>query len=279
MFPHVIFSGGRAVSSAVTAIVVAAGLVVVAPEPTRTPTEIHRVQLSAAVLSAAENSSTVEAATATVPTTVEAQTVIEAQTARAALAAAAEGQPTFWDTPLGTVLIAANFIALPIWFLLTPITLPLSMFAAAGLVPENSGSLGSLLFLAGTGIIFLTGPLGTFDAILRGISARSSASASASGSSATAATVPASAVPDSPVAADVPAVEQQTDDRSAFTDKRSRARAAARQTGEAPHAAAVVAPERSAAEAVSAGRDAELRTSSSADDSNGKSKARAKARR
>lgn len=273
MFPHVIFSGGRAVSSAVTAIVVAAGLVVVAPEPTCTPTEIHRVQLSAAVLSAAEHSSTVEAAAATVSTTAEAPTAVAARQASAAV------DTTFWSTPLGTVLIAVNLAVLPIWFLLTPITLPLSMFASAAVVPQNSGSLGSLLFLAGTGIIFLTGPLGALNAIVNGISARSSASATASGRNSAAATVPASAAIDSSPATDGPAAEQHADSRTILTDTRPRARAAARQAGEAPRAAAAVAPGRSAAEAVSAGRDAELRNSSSADDSNGKAKARAKMRR
>lgn len=72
-----------------------------------------------------------------------------------------------FETPLGQVLIALNFLVLPLWFLAAPITLPLSMLAAASQLPDTDSPLNSLLFLAGTGIAFLTGPLGALSILLQ----------------------------------------------------------------------------------------------------------------
>lgn len=82
-------------------------------------------------------------------------------------AAAETAEENPFETPLGQVLLALNFLVLPLWFLAAPITLPLSMLAAASRLPDSDSPLNSLLFLAGTGIAFLTGPLGALSILLQ----------------------------------------------------------------------------------------------------------------
>ena len=272
MSANLVARGARVGGSAASAVVVALGLVVVTPWPGAVPIESHRLQLSSVVLSAAAYSSALDVAPTVPAAAVQSQTQPVAQ-------AAATGVAGILDTPLGSVLTLVNLVTLPIWYLFTPITLPLSMVAAAAIVPDGlSDSLSGLLFLMGTGVIFLTGPLGVLNAFTGGFSTTGSASASASRRSGTAATAAATAAPADYSSSDPVAIKPSTAPtigQDSSSDRRSRVRAAARQSGDAPRAAAVAVPE----SAARIGSGAELRESLPADDSNGNSKARAKTRR
>lgn len=151
------------IGGAALAAVVAVGM---ATEPVERPqfrVDTRQVQLTAAILGAVQNTTLVasESPAANSPIT-PAAALAEVPTLRdetaPAVPAAATGE-SFLDTPLGTALIAANFLILPLWFLATPITLPLSMLVAASQVTMD-GVFGTLQFLISTSLGFLLGPLG-----------------------------------------------------------------------------------------------------------------------
>lgn len=85
----------------------------------------------------------------------------------------------FWASPLGFLLIGANLLVLPVWFLATPITLPLAIFAAASQVPADN-PFGVLAFLLNTAVGFLLGPLGVIDVLTRNSASAAAVQAAAS---------------------------------------------------------------------------------------------------
>lgn len=296
LFPFL--SGARVAVSATSAVVLTVGLVTVPLSKKDFPTETHQIQLRAAIVSAAANSSSFDFGSSATASSSVIPTLAATETREPTPVAATE-EENFWTSPLGTVLIAVNFLVLPIWFLLTPITLPLSMFAAAAAVPEEvGGSLGSLLFLAATGIGFLTGPLGVLNYFIMGLESSTTAGASASSRVERAMPLPASATaeatPPTEVAADyVEAIA--IDDQTVSTDPRTSARPGARQIGASPRAAAAIGAEALSSSAVGVETDAEVASkageqapqsdadqqspSSVTDVANGKSNARMHSRR
>ena len=148
------------VGATATAAIVALGLVTVPPARydsaiTRSELEIAQLQVVLATqVSALANSAP--------------QPVVASKTSSAAAAATTdESLSSFLASPLGTVLgLAYVAVILPIWFLFTPITLPLSMFAGAfagAALPDtdsSSDTLNAFVFLTVTALTFLTGPVG-----------------------------------------------------------------------------------------------------------------------
>lgn len=267
--------------STASVAVLAVGLVPVPPARSDVPIEIHQVQLSASVLSAAVQNSAFEVNPSA---GLESSPDIDTRPQETALVAAAE-DGSILDSPIGPVLALANFVLLPVWFLFTPFTLPLSMLAAAALVPDGvSDSLGGLLLLAGAGIIFLTGPLGVVNAFLKGFASTASVSASASSRADTAEATPVLPSGDTPNAEEPAGSVELTADvnRDDSALKRARDRSAARQIGATPRPAAVTEAATSSSNDAGAAADGAVEpdaTAGAADVPDGKSKARARSHR
>lgn len=158
------------------------GLVTAPPEHGNRLSVVSRlIQLPAVNLIAATTSYALD--TGSSGASAHTLTADEIQTNRSA---AATTDQSFWDTPLGGFLIFADILVLPIWFLFTPITLPLSMLAAAAVTPNTDSPLDGLLWLIATGVAFLTGPIGTLDMFIRGSSTPDAAAARSAASIGTA---------------------------------------------------------------------------------------------
>ena len=179
------YRNARIGASAALAVIAAAGLVIVPGERRDVPVETHQVQLAAAIVGAVANSSTVE-----LPQSADAESAwIETSNlpvAQAVPMVADTPEDDFWSSPIGRGLMFLNLLALPVWFLLTPVTLPLSMIGAALAVPEGySDTVSGFMFLTATVVGFLTGPMGFIHNIsLRGTSKDSSPAAPGAGAAA-----------------------------------------------------------------------------------------------
>jgi len=178
--------------SAALVAVITAALVAAPTEHRQLSAEIHQVQLTATVLAAVGNNAPPES-----PSPEDfAESAPESDAfvigAQDAVLAAAATEENFLDTPLGTVLALANFVALPLWFLFTPITLPLSMLAGASTVTMD-GPFGTLQFLIATGLTFITGPLGLLSTFLNSSASAAAAEVPGAGSSVSADKMPAQA--------------------------------------------------------------------------------------
>lgn len=161
--------GPRLTSASLAAVVVAGVVGIIPADRVEAPMGTPQVQIHAVLLSAVTNSSALDAGWGA---SSSGSTDAPTGNAVAPVPAAATPEESIWDTPLGQVLLFANLLVLPLWFLATPITLPLSMFAAVSQIPEDD-PLSSLKFLVLTALGFLTGPLGVFDIITRPMPAAS----------------------------------------------------------------------------------------------------------
>lgn len=271
-----------------TVAVVTVGLVIAPPERRPLPIETQQVQLAAVLVSAIENSATPEMVAS--PAGSE---LISAVPAVAAVAAAEGDEETFWDSPLGTVLLTVNFLLLPLWFLATPITLPLSMVVAAGQVTID-GPLGTLQWVIALGLGFLTGPLGLLAPFVGNSASSAAAEVPDAGRAGSAEDTEPSPDPAPVIAADNgDLTAAPADARRVATGKGRGSRLLERQTGRTPSAAAVVtttasnaaATEDSSTPPVDEGPEsvpvtvAEPALSSAADASNPKSRATSRSRR
>jgi len=204
-------------------------LVAAPPERRAVPIATHQVQLAAVLVGVMENSTAPDAVTTPA---VPVPDVVASPTA-AATAAEAEGG-TSWDSldsPLAPVVFAVNLLLLPLWFLATPITLPLSILVAARVTTpyESPGAnLGQLQFLAGAAANFLGGPL-----VLLSSLSNSASSAAAEAPTARRAGAAAEPGPLYPVAGAM-------DARRAATDTPRGSRLAERTAGTTPRASAAV---------------------------------------
>lgn len=232
----------RACGSVGLAAVVALGLVIVPAGPQRVASDTREVQLAAMVLSAVANSAAAAAPAGAGQQLVPAPAAIVDQQRAIIPAAAATDESSFFDTPLGTALLAVNFLLLPLWFLATPITLPLSMIAAAGQVTMD-GAFGGLQFLIALGVGFITGPLGLFAPFISNSASAAAAEVPAAGRRGVAETRPAQAA--AAVVADaVPAETSQAgtaEDRPPAGASRTRGRLVEREPRGLARAAAVTA--------------------------------------
>lgn len=204
--PHLNTCNIRLGGSAVLAAVVTAALVAAPVEHRQLPNEIHQVQLTAAVLGAVGNTAGLESVSPGAVAESAPESVAFAIEVQDAIPAAAATEDNFFETPLGTVLALANFVALPLWFLFTPITLPLSMLAGASTVTMD-GPFGTLQFLIATGLAFITGPLGLLSIFLNSSTSAAAAEIPGAGRSAPAGELPAPAA-----ATSAPAVAAVEDD-------------------------------------------------------------------
>jgi hypothetical protein len=233
------------------AVVVAVGLAVAPPERSQVSIETHQVQLAAVVVTAVDNSSVLganEASLAPVSAQVSAQVSAPASApvhdeGRAILPAAAEAEDNFWDTPLGTVLLGVNFLLMPLWFLATPFTLPLSMFFAAPQVTMD-GPFGTLQFLIATGLGFISGPISLLAPFVQNPASAAAAEAPGTGRSGLAGEAPnqtGSAPSAKAAVAEDDFGSAPVRNESESTEKRSRVRLVERQIGAEPRAAATQA--------------------------------------
>lgn len=161
-------------------------LVIAPPErSSRLSVESHLIQLQAVTLSSVTNGSAAlgAASSTTSPADLVANGIHANRSAAATADSHTDTSGSIWDTPLGTVLFVVNFLLLPIWFLFTPITLPLSMIAGAAAVSDPDSPLSTLEWLIGTGIAFITGPIGALDLIIRSSSTSPAASVARSAAS------------------------------------------------------------------------------------------------
>jgi len=236
--------GVRVGISAATAAVVAVSLVAAPPERRAVPIATHQVQLAAVLVGVMENSTAPDAVTTPA---VPVPDVVASPTA-AATAAEAEGG-TSWDSldsPLAPVVFAVNLLLLPLWFLATPITLPLSILVAARVTTpyESPGAnLGQLQFLAGAAANFLGGPLVLLSSLSNSASSAAAEAPTARRAGAAAEPGPLSA-PVSLDAADAAdegdPVAGALDARRAATDTPRGSRLAERTAGTTPRASAAV---------------------------------------
>lgn len=241
--PRLKASNVRAGGSAALAVAVMAALVAAPTAERQIPNEIHQVQLTAAVLGAVGNTSAPQAASPEAVSEPVLQPAALAVGARDAVSAAAEAEDNFLDSPLGIVLSFVNFIALPVWFLFTPITLPLSMLAGASTVTMEGG-FGTLQFLIATGVAFLSGPLGALSMLLQSAAPAAAAKAASAGRSGSAEVLSGAAA----VTAAAPAVSAAEDDLGAGSVheqgtspvKRARGRLAEKPVRMAPRTAAAI---------------------------------------
>ena len=231
--------GVRVGVSAATAAVVAIGLVAAPPERRAVPITTHQVQLAAVLVGVMEDSTAPDEVT----TPLGPGPSVVASPAAATAAAEGEGG-TFWDSPLAAVAFAANLLLLPLWFLATPITLPLSMLVAARVITpyESPGAnLGQLQLLAGTAAIFLSGPLGLFlPPILDPASPAAAEAPTARRAGAAAEPGPLSAPASLDAADEGDPVTGSLDARRAATDKPRGSLLAERKTVTTPRASAAV---------------------------------------
>ena len=219
-------------------------LVAAPPERRAVPIATHQVQLAAVLVGVMENSTAPDAVTTPA---VPVPDVVASPTA-AATAAEAEGG-TSWDSldsPLAPVVFAVNLLLLPLWFLATPITLPLSILVAARVTTpyESPGAnLGQLQFLAGAAANFLGGPLVLLSSLSNSASSAAAEAPTARRAGAAAEPGPLSA-PVSLDAADAAdegdPVAGALDARRAATDTPRGSRPAERRTGTMPRASAAV---------------------------------------
>lgn len=230
-------AGGAAALVAVVAV----GVVFGPAERPQSRVETHEVQLTATILGAVQNTSLLDEAAPADSALIAAAADVAAPLAETTpVLPAAATEDSFFDTPLGTALIAANFLILPLWFLATPVTLPLSMLVAASQVTVD-GPLGSFQFLLYTGVGFLLGPLGLLAPIISGsasaAAAAKPASARAAGHEAVSSpSVAATAEPVAVVQGATPVVGEYTvtaaQTRGRHVERQpSRARAAAANSG------------------------------------------------
>lgn len=239
--------GVRVGISAASAAVVAVSLVVAPPERRAVPITTHQVQLAAVLVGAMENSTAPDAVTTPA---VPVPDVVASPTA-AATAAEAEGG-TSWDSldsPLAPVVFAANLLLLPLWFLATPITLPLSILVAAyTTTPYETpgGNFGQIQFLAGAAANFLGGPLVLLSSLSNSASSAAAEAPTARRAGAAAEPGPLS-VPVSLDAADAADAADESDPATgaldalrAATDTPRGGRLAERRTGTTPRASAAV---------------------------------------
>jgi len=236
--------GVRVGISAASAAVVAVSLVVAPPERRAVPITTHQVQLAAVLVGAMENSTAPDAVTTPAVPVPD----VAASPTAAATAAEAEGG-TSWDSPLAPVVFAANLLLLPLWFLATPITLPLSILVAAyTTTPYETpgGNFGQIQFLAGAAANFLGGPLVLLSSLSNSASSAAAEAPTARRAGAAAEPGPLS-VPVSLDAADAADAADESDPatgaldaRRAATDKPRGSLLAERKTVTTPRASAAV---------------------------------------
>ena len=191
---HVSLRCSQLVAAAFLSAALALNLVTPAPVQIGKQIQTHLVQLQAATASAVTNSSALNAASGNASTIGSNSTGYQANPS-----AAATTDGSFWSTPLGTVLMLADIATLPIWFLFTPITLPLSMLVAASQTDTKS-SFSTLQFLILTAFGFLTGPLGLASLLIKPSSTTAAAlSSRTTGSAPLAAVTEATATQISPI--------------------------------------------------------------------------------
>lgn len=236
-------------ASATMAVVVVSALIATPTGHRQLRNEVHQVQLSAVVVGAVGNTAPPAVVAESAP--VPAAFGLESQEATTVAAAT---EDNFFDTPLGTALSLANFVALPLWFFFTPITLPLSMLAGASTVTMD-GAFGTLQFLIATGLAFIGGPLGLFTVFMNSsASSASSAAAEVPGGGRPVAgdevpTRSAETAAPAPMAGDVSAVPAQVNTERTSAVQLTRGRLADRPvTTSARPAAAVTTPPPAVAE-------------------------------
>lgn len=241
--------GGRVGGAATLAVLLAVGLTVAPPNGRQVPTETHSVHSAAVLLTAVENGSVLvshvrPADRESFPHSAASQVGGQAMLPAAMAAAEAEeAEESFLDTPLGTLLIAVNFLAMPLWFFATPFTLPLSMFVAASQVTMD-GPFGTLQFLIATGLGFISGPISLLMPFLQGSASAAAADAPAAGRSVLAddAPTPTGAAQSAKAAVDEDDLASLSiRNETSSTDQRSRVRLVERQIGTQPRAVAAQA--------------------------------------
>ena len=144
---------------------------------------------------------------------------------------------------MGTVLLGVNFLLMPLWFLATPFTLPLSMFFAAPQVTMD-GPFGTLQFLIATGLGFISGPISLLAPFVQNPASAAAAEAPGTGRSGLAGEAPnqtGSAPSAKAAVAEDDFGSAPVRNESESTEKRSRVRLVERQIGAEPRAAATQA--------------------------------------
>lgn len=242
VIPRLKICSVRLGGSAALAVVVTVALVAAPSEHRTLPNEIHQVQLTAMILGAVGDTAASESAAPEAVVGSAPEPAAFESGAQSAVSAASATEDNFFDTPLGTVLALANLVALPLWFLFTPITLPLSMLAGASTVTMD-GPFGTLQFLIATGLAFIGGPLGLLSIFLNSSASAAAAELPGAGRSVSASEVPAqAAATSSPAVAavedDLVALPVRTERNSAV--ERTRGRLLERTVGTSTRAAAAM---------------------------------------
>lgn len=186
---HACLRCSQLAAAATLSTALALNLVTPAPVQIGKQIQTHLVQLQAATASAVTNSFALNAASGNASTNGSNSAGYQANPS-----AAATTDGSFWSTPLGTVLMLADIATLPIWFLFTPITLPVSMLVAASQTDTQS-SFSTLQFLILTAVGFLTGPLGLASLLIKPSPTTAAALSSRAMGSARAAAVKESTAP------------------------------------------------------------------------------------